>query len=91
MMIYVDDARITRTIGRHRKARWSHLVAIPEDDHLLSDFAKSIGLNPAWLQRSTIAHFDVTETMRRRALVNGARAISQREMIQLIRDARRAN
>ena len=88
MTVYVDDARIPATVGRIT-GRWSHLFA----DELaeLHEFAAAIGLRRAWFQdRPRTWHYDVTDSMRTRAVRAGAQAVSWREapVIMRERDAR---
>lgn len=65
MSVYVDDANIG-----WRGKKWCHLYAdsLPE----LEEFARLIGLSPAWLQDSGFPHYDVTGVMRARAVAAGA-------------------
>lgn len=92
MTVYVDDARIPATVGRI-KGRWSHLFADSQDE--LHAFAQSIGLKRAWFQPgkpiggkpSRLWHYDVTDSVRARAIAAGARAINIRELRGII-DAR---
>lgn len=66
MTIYVDDEQIP-----WRGKLWCHLVA----DSLaeLHEFAFSIGLKRAWFQSKSIyPHYDVTVSVRDRALRQGA-------------------
>jgi hypothetical protein len=53
----------------------------------LVEFARRIGLNPAWIQYRGTAreHFDVTDGMRRRAVAYGA---IEMEMLEMGRWAR---
>lgn len=66
MAIYVDDEQIP-----WRGKLWCHLVAdsLPE----LHEFAISIGLKRAWFQeKSAFPHYDVTVSVRDRAIRQGA-------------------
>jgi hypothetical protein len=57
----------------------SHLTVDGEsDEHLaaLHAFALRIGLRRSWFQDKNVPHYDVTESMRRRALVAGAIFVS---------------
>lgn len=66
MAVYVDDELIP-----WRGKLWCHLVA----DSLaeLHDFARSLGLREAWFQsKSVYPHYDVTVSVRDRALTMGA-------------------
>lgn len=47
MAVYVDDAGIPATVGRHR-SRWSHLFADTKDE--LHEFAARLGLKRSWFQ-----------------------------------------
>jgi hypothetical protein len=52
--------------------RWSHLMADTLAE--LAAFARRLGLNPAWIQHEgrPTEHYDVTDTVRTRALQLGA-------------------
>lgn len=66
MTVYVDDELIP-----WRGKLWCHLVAdtLPE----LHAFARRLGLRQAWFQAKSIyPHYDVTVSMRDRALIMGA-------------------
>ncbi|OUL72165.1 DUF4031 domain-containing protein [Paraburkholderia hospita] len=66
MAIYVDDEQIP-----WRGKLWCHLVA----DSLaeLHEFAQRLGLRRAWFQeRSVYPHYDVTLSVRDKALAMGA-------------------
>ena len=65
-MVYVDDE-----LRPWRGKLWCHLVAdsLPE----LHDFARRLGLREAWFQtKSVYPHYDVTVSVRDRALIMGA-------------------
>ncbi len=65
-MVYVDDELIP-----WRGKLWCHLVAdtLPE----LHGFARRLGLREAWFQaKSVYPHYDVTVSVRDRALTMGA-------------------
>lgn len=66
MAVYVDDARIS-----WRGKQWCHMVADTVDE--LHEFASRLGLKPEWFQRKTLyPHYDVTVSVRERALKLGA-------------------
>lgn len=66
MPVYVDEARIS-----WRGKQWCHLVADTVDE--LHEFAARLGLRPEWFQRKTLyPHYDVTTSVRERALKLGA-------------------
>jgi Protein of unknown function (DUF4031) len=82
--VYVDDARIPATVGRI-KGRWSHLFA----DELteLHEFAVAIGLRRDWFQAHDRRwHYDVTDSMRARAIRAGARPVTWREAPAIMRE-----
>ncbi len=80
MTIYVDDFRMPATVGPYT-ARWSHLFTDSENLDELHAFARLIGLRRSWFQdKSSDAHYDVTDRLRARAIRAGARAISWREI-----------
>lgn len=68
MTVYVDDARIA-----WRGKRWCHLQADTIEE--LHAFAESIGLKREWFQegsRPEADHYDVSESLRERAVAEGA-------------------
>lgn len=70
MTVYVDDMRLPTKVGRIR-ARWSHLMADTDDE--LNEFAAKLGLKPAWAQTPGTweSHYDVTDSMREKAIKLG--------------------
>ena len=78
MTVYVDDAAIAATVGKHT-SKWSHLTADTSNE--LDRFAVSIGLNPSWIQYAgtPLEHYDVTVAKRAAALKKGAVSITARE------------
>ena len=74
MTVYVDDERIP-----WRGKLWCHLVAdtLPE----LHAFARRLGLREVWFQsKSAYPHYDVTVSVRDRALSMGA-SMGDRQII----------
>lgn len=71
MTVYVDDMLRKATV-RGMTRRWSHLMA--DDPAELRAFASAIGLKLTWVQRPGTyrEHFDVTESVRLRAIQYGA-------------------
>lgn len=66
MPVYVDNERIP-----WRGREWCHLVADSLDE--LHAFAATLGLRRAWFQgRASYPHYDVTMSVRTRALALGA-------------------
>jgi hypothetical protein len=93
MTVYVDDARIPARAGRITGV-WSHLFT-DADPRELHDFAARIGLRRAWFQDRSghgidRSHYDVTDTLRRRALAAGAHPVSWRETPHILRTAHHA-
>jgi hypothetical protein len=92
--VYVDDLRVPARVGRI-SARWSHLTADTREE--LHQFAARLGMRREWFQGNCKLcraecvhwHYDVTDTVRNRAIGLGATTITFREMGALIR-ARRA-
>ena len=76
MTIYVDDMLRPANIFGARPAKWSHLFADTSEELLAT--AKTLGLNPAWLQHPGThrEHFDVTATIREQVIRLGAEQIS---------------
>lgn len=84
MTVYVDDARIPATVGRI-SGRWSHLFADTQEE--LHEFAAAIGCRRSWFQdRERRWHYDLTESMRQRAIRTGARAVTTRQGVAIMRE-----
>lgn len=85
-MIVVDDMRLPARVGR-LSARWSHLYTDGHDDELHA-FADRLGLKRAWFQHEgkVTSHYDVTDTMRTKAIALGAVSIGymSREALDII-------
>ena len=84
-MLYVDHVRIP--FGR---MLMNHLMAdTPEE---LREAAEQLGLS-AYIQSpgTEKEHLDVSETKRREALAMGARPVTGKEMVNLVRGKRGAN
>ena len=87
MTVYVDDYRRPATVGQIT-ARWSHLIADTRPE--LHAFAKTLGLKRSWFQDHPIRwHYDVTDSMRRRAVAMGAAEIGIREAGQIMQHRHR--
>jgi hypothetical protein len=68
--VYVDDMRMPARVGR-TQANWSHLMADSRDE--LIAFAERLGMKRLWLQnKPSGVHFDVTDSIRARAIEAGA-------------------
>lgn len=96
MAVYVDEEGI-----RWRGREWCHLVADSLDE--LHSFADRLGLQRRWFQSKTLyPHYDVTQSVRVRALALGAQGADREtivgcakrmrsEMIQLYKEASSAS
>jgi hypothetical protein len=79
--VYVDDMRMEAQVG-NIKARWSHLFAgLYDPVEELHELAAAIGLRRAWFQGPPKhpwpgQHYDVTDTLRRKAIKVGAVPVS---------------
>lgn len=78
MTVYVDDYAAPATVNG-RKGRWSHLIA--DSSAELTAFAAVLGLASHWVQYPGTfrEHFDVTESVKRRAIQMGAVPIGLHE------------
>lgn len=82
MAVYVDSEHI-----RWRGRTWCHLVA--DSPAELHAFARQLGLKAQWFQsRSVYPHYDVTSTMRQRALRLGACPADRRTIVECARRMR---
>jgi len=82
MPIYVDDAQVP-----WRGRRWCHLVADSLDE--LHSFAAQLGLKQDWFQRKTLyPHYDVTSTLRIKALELGAVPANKRVVVTRAKELR---
>lgn len=75
MTVYVDCEKI-----RWRGREWCHLVADSLDE--LHEFAAQLGLQRRWFQnRSLYPHYDVTLSVRARAIKLGAQNADRQTII----------
>lgn len=79
MAVYVDDMLLFADVpngSRVISGNWSHLMA--DTDEELHTFALRLGLRREWAQYEGTwkSHYDVTESIRRKALRMGAILIS---------------
>ena len=75
-VIYVDN-------GEHKFGRliMCHMFCIPFDEMALDQFAKSLGLKPAWKHGK---HYDICKSKRALAMGLGAKECTVREAIRMI-------
>lgn len=80
MTVYVDDM-YRSPLGRFGRMKMSHMVADTRSELLA--MADRIGLARRWIQhpdRSDRIHFDVSMSMRRKAVAAGAVEVTMREV-----------
>lgn len=89
MTVYVDDFDVAARVGTLSR-RWSHLVADTPDE--LRNFGRRLRLPLSWIQKSgtPLEHFDVTSSVRRRAVALGAEPVDYVRMQQVIAKKRLA-
>jgi len=91
MTIYVDELVNWPQEARTAQAR-KYFGSGKPSCHLLTDgdeaelvaFARRIGLQPAWIQRGSRLHFDLTPKKRAMAVRAGAVEIAAREFIKMM-------
>ena len=83
MTVYVDDMYKYK-IGEFGRMKMSHMMADTEEE--LLEMADTIGLNRRWIQHEGkgMVHFDVSMSMRKKAVDAGAQEVTMRELIQLV-------
>jgi hypothetical protein len=82
MPIYVDNVRI-----KWRGKEWCHLVADTLEE--LHEFAKLLGLKRSWYQYSaSYPHYDITVSVRMKALELGALPGCRRKIISCAKNLR---
>lgn len=75
MTVYVDDMRVRKQLSGW-PANWSHLFADTPTE--LAAVAAHLGLQARWIQRAGThrEHYDVTDTVRLKAIAAGAAQIT---------------
>lgn len=83
MAVYVDDM-----FRPYRGMKMCHMMADSEDE--LLDMADRIGVARTWIQYpgTPRVHFDIAASKRARAVRAGAREVTQRDLVALIRARR---
>lgn len=84
MTVYVDDM-FKYPMGEFRRMKMSHMMADTDDE--LHAMAQRIGLKREWFQGD---HYDVSITVRQKAVAAGAVEITLREMAQFAKMKREA-
>lgn len=83
MAVYVDDM-FQYPMGRFGRMKMSHMIADTEDE--LHAMADTIGMARRWYQGD---HYDVSMSLRARAVAAGAVEITLRECAAMSRNRRR--
>lgn len=83
MTVYVDDM-YNSAMGRYGRMKMSHMIAdsIPEL-HYMADL---IGIKRKWFQGD---HYDISLSMRDKALENGAQEVTMRQCAALLNNIKR--
>jgi hypothetical protein len=77
MTVYVDDM-FKYSMGRFGRMKMSHMIA--DTDKELHEMAIKIGLDTKWYQGD---HYDVSISLREKAIANGAVAVELRELAMM--------
>lgn len=83
MTVYIDDMYLY-PMGRFGRMKMSHMIA--DTDEELHAMADKIGLPRRWFQGD---HYDVSMSLRAKAIEAGASSITLRELGQIVREKRR--
>lgn len=87
-MIYVDDM-YTVKLGQFGRMKMSHMWS--PDVEELHKMADSIGLDRKHFQiKNQFMHYDVSMSLRAKAVSLGAKEVTMRELARLVRDYRNA-
>jgi len=84
MMVFVDNMN-----AHFRGMIMCHLMAETTDE--LDAFAKKLGLRRKWRQAGSWNHYDICLSMKKQAIAAGAREVTTREMVMLVREWREKN
>lgn len=74
MAVYVDKPRWI-----YRKGLWGHMVADSVEE--LHEFAKKLGLKPAYFQGKSFPHYDISTNKHLEARKLGAELIDSRDLL----------
>lgn len=81
---YHGDTR-ARRVGAKNGHRWAHMVTDGGEDELHA-FARRIGMRRDWFQGD---HYDLTPTRHALALAAGAKEITRRALVAILRSSRK--
>jgi Protein of unknown function (DUF4031) len=86
MSVYVDNARTPVQYPGRTVWKMSHMIADTQAE--LDEMAEKIGVLAKYKQRpgTRMEHFDVTAEFRQRAINEGAKAVTVRELVTILRD-----
>lgn len=87
MSVFVDDMKLRAKVG-NIDAVWSHLGADSLEE--MHEFAQRLGLKRSWFQVSSsgIPHYDITQSMRAKAIKMGAEEVTTQEGFKRLRPLR---
>ena len=88
MGVYVDDLQPVIKLGLFPSRESCHLVADTLGE--LHNFAGRLNLKRIWFQPRSHPHYDLTGNKRRQALRFGALEITDRRLVEIIREHRQA-
>jgi len=87
MGAYVDDLHPVIKSRNWPYDKACHLVADTVSE--LHVFARRLSLRRSWFQPGTLPHYDLTENKRKQALRLGALAITDKRLVEIIREQRK--
>ena len=83
-MLYVD------TIRKHKGRLWCHLLTDDENHDNLHEFASKLGLKREWyhnrISNVRTSHYDLYPSKRKKAIAMGAKPISTKEFLNIIKE-----
>ena len=85
-MVYVDQLRLVPFSAGWRYQKSCHMIADTLEE--LHTMAHKIDLLPNWFQDGRNPHYDLARHKREQAVRAGAKSITARELIQLLRRMR---
>jgi hypothetical protein len=82
-VIVVDPLSLCFWKCLRRSVRSCHMVSDSGVEEL-HGFAAKLGVKRSWFQAGSVPHYDLTSSMRRRAVAAGAREVSASELVCLM-------
>jgi hypothetical protein len=74
---------------RGRAVESCHLITDALEAEPLHQFAERIGLRRAWFHDGSVPHYDLTASMRARAVACGAIEVDRYRLVELVQELRR--